>query len=52
MAEKTYVGVAVFNADNTMCGFGSDGGAVRLSACSLVRCVSHPFVFPCLEVLF
>ena len=52
MAEKTNVGVAVFVAGNTyMCGFGSDGAAALLSACSLVRCCSHQFVFPCLEVL-
>ena len=52
MAEKTNVGVAVFVADNTyVCGCGSDGATVLLSACSLVRCCSHQFVFPCLEVL-
>ena len=34
-----------------MCGCGSDGAAALLSACSLVRCCSHQFVFPCLEVL-
>ena len=28
------------------------GAAVLLCACSLVRCASHPFVFPCLKVLF
>ena len=51
MAEKPNVDVAIFVADNTsMCGFGSDGAAALLSACSLVRCGSHPFVFPCLEV--
>ena len=53
MAEKTNVGMAVFNADITsMCGFVSDGVVALLSACSLVRCCSHRFVFPCLEVLF
>ena len=53
MAEKTNVGVAVFVADNTyVCGCGSDGATALLSACSLVRCCSHQFVFPCLEVLF
>ena len=53
MAEKTNVGIAVFVADITsMCGLGSDGVAVLLSAWSLVRCCSHQFVFPCLEVLF
>ena len=52
MAEKTNVGMAVFIADITSCGFGSDGAAVLLSACSFVRCCSHQFVFPCLEVLF
>ena len=53
MAEKTNVGMAVFIADITsMCGFGSDGAAALLSACSLVRCCSHQLVFPCLEVLF
>ena len=52
MAEKTNVGVAVFVADNTyVCGCGSDGATALLSACSLVRCCSHQFVFPCLEVL-
>ena len=52
MAEKTNVGVAVFVAGNiNVCGFGSDGAAALLSACSLVRCCSHQFVFPCLEVL-
>ena len=34
-----------------LCGFGSDGAAALLSACSLVCCCSHQFVFPCLEVL-
>ena len=44
MAEKTNVGVAVFNADITyMCGLWSDGAAALLSACSLVRCCSHHF---------
>ena len=53
MAEKTNVGMAVFIADITsMCGFGSDGAAALLSACSLVRCCSHQFLLPCLEVLF
>ena len=53
MSEKTHVGVAVFVAGNTyVCGFGSDGAAALLSACSLVRCCSHQFLFPCLEVLF
>ena len=52
MAEKTNVGVAVFVADSTyVCGCGSDGATALLSACSLVRCCSHQFVFPCLEVL-
>ena len=52
MAEKTNVGVAVFVADNTyVYGCGSDGATALLSACSLVRCRSHQFVFPCLEVL-
>ena len=52
MAEKTNVGVAVFVADNTyVCGCGSDGAAALLSACSLVRCCSHQFGFPSLEVL-
>ena len=52
MAEKTNVGVAVFVADNTyVCGCGSDGATALLSVCSLVRCCSHQFVFPCLEVL-
>ena len=47
-AEKTNVGIAVFIADITsMCGFGSDGVAALLSACSFVRCCSHQF-----EVLF
>ena len=53
MAEKPNVKVAVFVTDNTpMCGLGSDGAAALLSACSLVCCGSHQFVFPCLEVLF
>ena len=34
-----------------VCGCGSDGATALLSACSLVRCCSHQFVFPCLEVL-
>ena len=55
MAEKTNVGMAVFIADITsiyMCGFGLDGAAALLSACSFVCCCSHQFVFSCLEVLF
>ena len=53
MAEKTNVGKAVFIADITsMCGFGLDGAAALLSACSFVHCCSHQFVFSCLEVLF
>ena len=53
MAEKANVEMAAFIADITyMCGFGSDGAAAFLSACSFVRCCSHQFVFPCLEVLF
>ena len=53
MAEKTNVGMAVFIADiKSMCGFGLDGAAALLSACSFVRCCSHQFVFSCLEVLF
>ena len=52
-AEKTNVGIAVVVADiASMCGFGSDGAAALLSACSLVRCCNHQFVFSCLEVLF
>ena len=35
-----------------MCGFGSDGAAALLSACSFVCCCSHQFFFTCLEVLF
>ncbi len=35
-----------------MCGFGSDGAAALLSACSFVCCCSHQFLFLCLEVLF
>ena len=35
-----------------MCGFGSDGAAALLSACSFVCCCSHQFLFPCLEVFF
>ena len=35
-----------------MCGFGSDGAAALLYACSFVCCCSHQFPFPCLEVLF
>ena len=35
MAENTNAGMAVFIADITsMCGFGSDGAAALLSACS------------------
>ena len=34
-----------------VCGCGLDGATALLSACSLVRCCSHQFVFPCLEVL-
>ena len=53
MVEKTNVGMAVFIADITyMSGFGSDGAAALLSACSFIRCCSHQFVFSCLEVLF
>ena len=53
MAEETNVGMAVFIADITsMCGFGLDGAAALLSACSFVLCGSHPFIFPCLQVLF
>ena len=53
MAEKPNVGVAVFVADNSyMWCFGSDGSAAVLTACSVVRCGSHQFVFPCLDVLF
>ena len=47
MAEKTNVGMAVFVADNPstcMCGFGSDGAAALLYACSLIRCCSNQFV--------
>ena len=52
MAEKTNVGMEVFTADITsMCGFGSNGVAVLLSECSIIRCCSHQFVFSCLEVL-
>ena len=52
MAEKNNMGLAVFVAGNTyVSGCGSDGAAVLLSACSIVRCCSHQFVFPCLEVL-
>ena len=52
-AEKTNVGMAGFGAGNTsVCGFGSDGAAALLSACSFVRCDSHQFAFSCLEVLF
>ena len=53
MDENPNVRAAVFVADNTsMRGFGSDGAAALLSACLLVRCGSHQFVFSCLEVLF
>ena len=53
MVEKTNAWMAVFIADITsMCGFGSDGAAALLSACSFVCCGSHQFLFPCLEVLF
>ena len=53
MAEKTNVRMAVFMADITsMCGFGLDGAAALLYACSFVRCCIHQFVLSCLEVLF
>ena len=53
VAEQTNAGVAIFVADNTsMCGLGSDGAAVILSACSLVRFCSHRFDLPCLQALF
>ena len=48
MAEKTRMGVTVFVADV----FGSDGAAALLSACSLVRCCSHQFVFLCVIVVY
>ena len=35
-----------------MSGFGSDGAAALLSACSFVCCCSHQCLFPWLEVLF
>ena len=42
MPEKTNVGMAVVIADITsMCGFGSDGAAALLSACSFVLCCRH-----------
>ena len=45
------VGEAVFVADNTsMLRLRSDGAASLLSACKRVRCCSHQFVFPYLEV--
>ena len=31
----------------SLCYLGSDGAAALLSACSLVSCYSHQFVFPC-----
>ena len=44
--------MAVFVADNpSICGLKSDGAAALLSACSLVRCCSHQFAFPCPERL-
>ena len=48
MAEEINAGVAVFVADRglSMCGLGSDGIAALLSACSLVCCCSHQFIFP------
>ena len=47
VAENTNVGMAVFIADITsMCGFGSDGVAALLSACSFVRCCRHQFRLP------
>ena len=50
MAEKPNVGVVIFVADNTsMCGFGSDGAAALLSACSLRQ---SSVCFHCLEVFF
>ena len=42
MAEKTDVMSAVKTAIPTlMCGFGSDGAAALLSACSFFRCCSQ-----------
>ena len=35
-----------------LCGIGSDGVAALLSACSLVHCGSHQFVFPVLRCCF
>ena len=53
MAENTNAWMAAFIADITsMCGFGSDGAAAILSACSFVWCCSHQFLFPCRKVLF
>ena len=53
VAEETKEGVAVFVAEITSwCGIGSGGVAALLSACLLVRCFSHQFVFPCLQMLF
>ena len=49
MAEKTNVGVADITI---ICGLGSDGVATLFSAFSLVRCCSHQFIFPSLEMLF
>ena len=52
VAEETNAGMTVFIADITsMCGLRSDGIVVLLSACSLVRCCSHQYIFPCLEML-
>ena len=45
--------MAVYIADITfMFGFGSDGAAALLSACSFVCCCSNQFLIPCLEVSF
>ena len=43
---------SVLQITHNMFGFGSDGAAALLSACSLARCCNHQFVFPCPEVLF
>ena len=52
MADKTNAGMTVFIADITyMSGFGSDGAAVLLSACSRVRCCSQQFLFPSCGVI-
>ena len=53
VAEENDAVMRVFVEEITStCGIGSDGIAALLSACSLVRCCSQQFIFPCLQMLF